>query len=72
MSMKFYIFGETQTTDQLTEEQVRDIVNKAKTLKKEVARLKVDTIVDIFDKVSNAWRDEDYKYRKEALEFLLC
>jgi len=70
MSMEFYIFGETQTTDQLTEKQVRDIVNKAKTLKKEVAKLKVDTIVNIFDKVSNAWRDENYKYRKEALKFL--
>ncbi len=68
--MEFYIFGETQTTDQLTENEVRDIISRAKTLKKEVAKLKVDAIVDVFDKVSNAWRNEDYKYRKEALEFL--
>ncbi|VAW28715.1 hypothetical protein MNBD_BACTEROID07-333, partial [hydrothermal vent metagenome] len=60
--MEFYIFGETQTTDQLTENEVRDIIDRAKTLKKEVAKLKVDAIVDVFDKVSNAWRNEDYKY----------
>jgi len=70
MSMEFYIFGEIEKTDRLTEKQVRDIIGRAKALKKEVARLKVDTIVDIFDKVSNAWRNEDYQYRKEALEFL--
>jgi len=68
--MEFYIFGELLETDQLTEKQIKDIILQARTLKKEVAKLKVDTILDVFDKVSNAWRDEDYKYRKEALEFL--
>ncbi len=68
--MEFYIFGEIQTTDRLTENEVREIVSRAKRLKKEVAQLKVDTIVEIFDKVSNAWSHPDYEYRKEALEFL--
>ncbi len=68
--MEFYIFGEIQTTDRLTENEVREIVSRAKRLKKEVAQLKVDTIMEIFDKVSNAWSNPDYKYRKEALEFL--
>ena len=68
--MEFYIFGETQTTDRLTENEVREIVSRAKCLKKEVAQLKVDTIMEIFDKVSNAWSNPDYVYRKEALKFL--
>ena len=68
--MEFYIFGEIQTTDRLTENEIREIVSRAKRLKKEVAQLKVDTIMEIFDKVSNAWSNPDYKYRKEALEFL--
>ncbi len=70
MSMEFYIFGEIVKTDQVTEQQVHDIVSRAKKMKKEVAQLKVDTIIEIFDKVADAWRNEDYPYRKTALEFL--
>ncbi len=70
MSMEFYIFGEIIEADKVTEEQVRDITIKAKAMKQDMAKLKVDHIVEIFDKVANAWLDEDYKYRKIALEFL--
>ena len=70
MNMEFYIFGKLYQTEKISEAEVKDIVVRAKELKKEVASLSVDTIIDIFDKLSNAWLDEDYPYRKEALEFL--
>lgn len=68
--MEFYIFGKLQTSSTITETDIKEIVTHAKTLKHEIAKLRVDTILDVFEKVSNAWRDENYKYRKEALEFL--
>ncbi len=70
MNMEFYIFGELIEASKITETQIRDITVKAKAMKQEMAKLKVDHIVEIFDKVANAWLDENYKYRKIALEFL--
>ncbi len=70
MSMEFYIFGELIEADKVTEKQIRDITVKAKSMKQDMAGLKVDHIVEIFDKVANAWLDKDYKYRKVALDFL--
>ncbi len=70
MNMEFYIFGKLQKSETITEAEVKEIVAQAKTLKQKVAKLSVDAILDVFEKVSNAWCDENYKYRKEALEFL--
>ncbi|MCK4640672.1 MAG: aldehyde dehydrogenase family protein [Candidatus Marinimicrobia bacterium] len=70
MSMEFYIFGELKNVEKLTEKEIKDILNEAKKLKKKIANLKIDTILDVFQKVSDAWLDENYAYRKIALDFL--
>jgi phenylacetate-coenzyme A ligase PaaK-like adenylate-forming protein/acyl-CoA reductase-like NAD-dependent aldehyde dehydrogenase len=68
--MEFYIFGTLTEAERISEQQVKDIVKQAKELTRQVARIDIDTIIDIFDNVANAWLDEDYTYRKQALEFL--
>ncbi len=70
MSMEFYIFGQLQEKEALTAEEVKAMVAEAKAMKQEVAKLRVDAILDVFEKVSDAWRNEKYKYRQQALEFL--
>ncbi len=70
MDMQFYIFGELREANKLTKTEIREITDKAKSLKKEIAKLRVDDILDVFEKVSDAWSNKDYSYRKEALEFL--
>ena len=70
MNMEFYIFGQLAKKDVLSAGDVKEIVSQAKKLKQEVARLRVDAILDVFEKVSDAWRDENYPYRQQALEFL--
>lgn len=68
--MQFYLFGELKEVKELKKEELKEILKRAKELKKEIAEIKIETILDIFQKVSDAWLDEDYIYRKTALEFL--
>ncbi len=68
--MEFYLFGEVKNFDILTPSDMWSIINRAKELKKSVAQLRVDRIIDVFDRVSKAWSNKDYKYRKTALDEL--
>ena len=68
--MEFYIFGELKEVKELKKDELTEILKNAKELKKDIAKIKIETILDIFQKVSDAWLDEDYKYRKIALDFL--
>jgi len=68
--MELYLFGELRDIEHLSSEDVQGILRQAKEIKKEIATLKVDTILDIFQKLSDAWQDEEYEYRKLALQYL--
>ena len=68
--MELYLFGELKEVESLTSNDVKEILKEAKEIKKEVVNLKTDTILDIFQRLSDAWLDKDYKYRKIALEYL--
>jgi len=68
--MEFYIFGELKEIEKLTKDETKEILKTAKELKKEIIKIDIETILDIFQKVSDAWLNEDYKYRKIALDFL--
>ena len=68
--MEFYLFGEIREFESLKPADMLSIVDRAKALKNDAAKLRVDDIVDVFDRVSNAWADENYKYRKIALDEL--
>lgn len=68
--MEFYIFGELKNVERLTVDETREILKTAKELKSEIAKIDISTILDIFQKVSDAWLEEDYEYRKIALDFL--
>ncbi len=68
--MEFYLFGELKEVKELKKDDLKEILKKAKKLKAEISKISIESILDIFQKVSDAWLDEDYKYRKIALDFL--
>ena len=68
--MEFYLFGELKEVEELKKDELKAILKSAKELKKDIAKIKIETILDIFQKVSDAWLDVNYKYRKTALDFL--
>ena len=68
--MQLYIFGELRNYEALSASDVKEILENAKSIKKELQALSTDTILEIFQKVSDAWLDEEYIYRKKALEEL--
>ncbi len=68
--MEFYLFGELKEVEELTVDETKKILKQAKELKSEIAKIDINTILDIFQKVSDAWLEKDYKYRKIALDFL--
>lgn len=68
--MEFYIFGELKEVETLEKDALKSILKEAKEIQKEIKEIKIETILDIFQKVSDAWLDEDYIYRKVALDFL--
>ena len=68
--MEFYIFGELRNLNKLTAKDMSQIVEEGKKIKREIAKIKVDKIIDILDKCSKVWAYKDYKYRKIALEEL--
>ncbi|NOX14700.1 MAG: hypothetical protein GXP61_01485, partial [Epsilonproteobacteria bacterium] len=68
--MEFYLFGELKEVEELTVDETRKILKQAKELKDEISKIDISTILDIFQKVSDAWLEKEYKYRKIALDFL--
>ncbi len=69
--MEFYLFGRLEELDSpLGREKIYGIMDEAKSLKQQVANLKMQQIVETLDKLSHLWMDENYPYRKEALEKL--
>ncbi|MFP4486182.1 MAG: aldehyde dehydrogenase family protein [Campylobacterales bacterium] len=68
--MEVYLFGQLKEIDGLTSSEVEQIVSDAKEIEKKLAVIKLDDILNIFQKISDAWLEEDYKYRKIALEYL--
>ncbi len=69
--MQLYLFGELKEIDgSLSSNEVKEILQEAVELKKEIQEIPLESIFDVMQKVSDAWLDEDYIYRKEALEYL--
>jgi len=69
--MQLYLFGKLKEIDgSLNQEDIEEIFKKAKKIKKELKNLKTSDILSVFQKVSDAWLDKDYKYRKQAIKEL--
>lgn len=65
-----YIFGETRELGDVSVRDMQEIIDKARELKKRLATLEVDQIIDVLNACSQAWSDQGYKYRRIALEEL--
>ena len=67
---EFYLFGNLRKFESLSPSDIRVILKEAKELKEKLRGVKTEEILDIFQKVSDAWLQEDYIHRNIALDFL--
>ncbi len=67
---KIFVFGQELASDWLCAETANELLDEAYEKSKLAAEPDIECILEIFDNVSKAWSDPEYKLRKKAVEIL--
>ena len=65
-----YVFGRVVESDWLNSDTVTDLISEACDKAENAMHPDIDCILDILDRVSNAWADPEYRLRKQAASIL--